>query len=114
MIIKSKLVPKGFCVNLFGTYWARDTSWIDKYVINHERIHTAQQKELLFIPFYLLYLLEWLVRLIQYRDTHRAYINISFEREAYANGRNLAYLSRRRHYAWLRHLRAIPGHASRA
>ena len=64
MIIQSKLIPKGICVNLFGSFWARDISWIDKYVINHERIHTAQQRELLFIGFYILYLIEWIVRCI--------------------------------------------------
>lgn len=105
MMVKCRLIPKGICVNLFGTYWARDTSWIDKYVINHERIHTAQQRELLFIPFYILYVMEWLVRLVQYRNRHDAYMNISFEREAYANGHNLAYLPKRKRYAWLRYLR---------
>ncbi len=41
MIVKSWIIPKGFCVNLIGTFWARDTSWIDNYVINHKRIHMA-------------------------------------------------------------------------
>ena len=98
-------MPKGICLNLFGTFWARDTSWINKYVVNHERIHTAQQKELLFLPFYIIYILEWLIRLVQFRDTHKAYMNISFEREAYANGPDLQYLARRRHYAWLNYIR---------
>lgn len=99
------MIPKGYCLNIFGTYWARDTRWIDKTVINHERIHNAQQRELLFIPFYILYVLEWLIRLIQYRNCHEAYRNISFEREAYAHGDDMTYLSRRRHYEWLRYLR---------
>ena len=105
MIVKCKLIPKGICVNLFGTFWTRDTSWIDKYVINHERIHTAQQRELLFVPFYVLYVLEWLVRLVQFRNREDAYMNISFEREAYAHGHDLAYLPKRKHFAWLRFLR---------
>ena len=105
MIIKCRLIPKGICVNIFGTYWARDTSWIDKYVINHERIHTAQQRELLFLPFYILYGIEWLIRLIQYRNRDIAYMNISFEREAYANDRNLSYLANRRIFSWLHYLK---------
>lgn len=96
-------MPAGVCLNLFGTFWARDISWIDRYVVNHERIHTAQQRELLFILFYLLYVIEWLFRLLQYRNSHKAYLNISFEREAYANGNNLDYLPSRRHYAWLKY-----------
>lgn len=99
MIVQSKLIPKGICVNLFGTYWARDTSWIDKYVVNHESIHTAQQRELLFIGFYIFYLIEWVIRYFQYGNWHKAYLNISFEREAYANGYNLKYLQRRKHFA---------------
>ena len=98
-------MPRGICLNLFGTMWARDTSWIDRYVVNHERIHTAQQRELLFVPFYVLYVCEWIVRLLQYRRLHSAYMNISFEREAYSHGNDLTYLGRRRHYAWLSYLR---------
>jgi len=105
MIIKSRLIPDGFCVNLFGTIWARDTSWIDKYVVNHERIHTAQQRELLFIPFYIFYLIELCVRRLQYHSWHEAYRNISFEREAYTNGHNLSYLSNRKPYSFIRYFK---------
>ena len=105
MVVKCKLIPKGICVNLFGTFWTRDPSWIDKYVINHECIHTAQQRELLFIPFYILYILEWLVRLVQYRNRHDAYMNISFEREAYTHGHNLNYLPKIKFFAWRHFLR---------
>lgn len=106
MIVKCKLIPKGICVNLFGTFWARDTSWIDKYVVNHERIHTAQERELLFVPFYIVYVIEWLIRLLQYRNRHDAYMNISFEREAYANGHDLGYLPKRKPFAWRRYMRS--------
>lgn len=99
-------MPKGICLNLFGTFWVRDPSWINKYVVNHERIHTAQQREMLFVPFYIVYVLEWIVRLIRYRNFHKAYMNISFEREAYSNDRDLGYLRRRPFYAWIRYLRA--------
>lgn len=104
IIVRCRLMPEGICLNLFGTFWARDTSWIDRYVVNHERIHTAQQRELLFVPFYVVYVLEWLVRLVQHRDRHKAYMSISFEREAYAHGGDLTYLSRRRRYAWVGYL----------
>ena len=105
MIIKSRLITDGFCVNLFGTLWARDTSWIDKYVVNHERIHTAQQRELLFIPFYIFYLIELCLRRLQYHTWHEAYRNISFEREAYTNGHNLSYLSNRKPYSFIRYFK---------
>lgn len=97
---------KGYCLNLFGIYFTRDKSWIDRYVINHEKIHDAQQKELLYIPFYLLYILEWLLRLLQYRDKDRAYMNISFEREAYTHGHDLDYLSKRKRFSFLKFIRS--------
>lgn len=105
LIIRSRLAPKHFAINIFGTIWSRDTSWIDRFVVNHERIHTAQQRELLFVPFYILYGIEWLIRIFMYRNRDLAYRNISFEREAYANGHDLSYLPRRRHYSWLGYLR---------
>lgn len=100
-------MPRGICLNLFGTFWTRDKSWIDRYVINHERIHTAQQRELLFLPFYILYIIEWAIRLARYRNLDKAYRNISYEREAYAHGFDLSYLPRRRRYAFLRYMRRI-------
>lgn len=105
MIVKCKLMPKGICMNLFGTFWVRDPGWIDKYVINHERIHTAQERELLFIPFYIIYVIEWLLRLIQYRNSKEAYYNISFEREAYAHGKYLNYLKNRKLYSWVKFIK---------
>ena len=104
-VIKCGLVPEGFCINLFGVLLARDTSWIDRAVINHELIHTYQQREMLYIPFYLWYVVEWLVKLAYYRNWMRAYRSISFEREAYSNGNDFTYLPRRRRYAWMRYLR---------
>ena len=106
IIIKSNLVSKHTCVNLFGTFWTRDKSWIDKYVVNHERIHTQQQKELLYIPFYILYILEWIFRLIQYRNQQDAYMNISFEREAYKHGHELDYLQQRKRYSWIKFIKS--------
>lgn len=105
MIKTSKLMPTGICLNLFGTFWTRDASWIDKYVVNHEKIHTAQQREMLFIPFYIFYLIEWCIKLVIYKSWKKAYYNISFEREAYDHGNDLAYLPRRKHYNWLKRLR---------
>lgn len=98
-IIYNKFIPfKGFlAINLFGVLFVRGTAGdINERVLNHERIHTAQMKELWYIPFYMIYVLEWIVRLF-----HRgnAYRNISFEREAYENERNLDYLNDRPKYA---------------
>lgn len=85
-----------------GFIWCGDKSWIDKYVINHENIHLRQQIEMLFIPFYLEYVIEWIYQSIKYRDTYKGYKNISHEREAYLNERNLNYLETRKPFAQFR------------
>ncbi|MFA6248994.1 MAG: hypothetical protein WC615_18780 [Mucilaginibacter sp.] len=72
----------------------------DVMLINHERIHLRQQAELLVIPFYVLYLLNYLLNLLVYRNHHKAYMHIVFEREAYANEANTAYLKHRKWQAW--------------
>ncbi|MEM8848390.1 MAG: hypothetical protein AAGD17_14925, partial [Bacteroidota bacterium] len=76
----------------------------DEVLINHERIHLRQQRELLIVPFYLLYVAEWILRTILYLNSYRAYQNISFEREAYANEKNPKYLSNRRAFSFLDYL----------
>lgn len=63
--------------------------------MNHERIHFRQQMELLVIPFYVWYVVEFLFRRIQSATWQEAYRNISFEREAYENEKDLDYLKRR-------------------
>ena len=73
--------------------------------INHEKIHTRQQIELLILPFYLWYFTEYLFRLIQYRDRLKAYHNISFEREAYANEKDLSYLKSRSFWSFLKYIK---------
>nr|WP_248395372.1 hypothetical protein [Bizionia sp. M204] len=67
----------------------------DVVLINHERIHIRQQIELLVLPFFILYVLEFILRFFQYRSWHLAYRNISFEREAYENENDLNYLKSR-------------------
>lgn len=72
--------------------------------LNHERIHLRQQVELLIVFFYLWYGLEYLFRRIQYKNEYLAYKNISFEREAYANEKDLQYVHRRSFWKFLKYL----------
>ena len=85
--------------NFFGILFVREnnTNAIKAEDYNHEAIHTAQMKELLYVFFYIIYFLEWLYRLIFHTKT--AYIGISFEKEAYENESNLNYLNTRKHFA---------------
>ena len=75
--------------------------WVDanKRTINHESIHFQQALELAVIPFYLLYVLEWLFKLPFYGK--ESYYQISFEKEAYGNEKDLSYLNNRVRYNWI-------------
>ncbi len=73
----------------------------NKVLLNHEKIHIRQQIELLILPFYLWYLIEFVIRFAQYKDRKLAYLNISFEREAYQNEVNLDYLEQRSAWCFL-------------
>lgn len=98
-VIYNKIIPfKGFsAINIFGVLFARkEYEPLSARTIRHEAIHTAQMKELGYIGFYIIYLLEWLYRLV---TTKNAYRSISFEREAYANQTNKNYLKTRRAFA---------------
>lgn len=106
-IVRNNIIPfKGYkCVNLFGILFVRGDSVIGSVDINHESIHTAQMKEMLYVFFYLWYVIEWLVRLVRYRNARTAYRNIGFEREAYMNQGNMGYLQGRGRYAWVKYLK---------
>lgn len=99
--------PKGFAaINLFGIIIGRkEYGNLSRQEINHERIHTFQILELFCIFFYLLYITEWLFRIIQYRNRLKAYYNISFEREAYHNDKNFDYLKNRSRYSFIHYYR---------
>lgn len=83
----------------------------DLKLMNHEKIHLKQQLEMLVIPFYVWYLSEYIFRITQYwmrgelARHYGAYMNISFEREAYANQNDYSYLSRRDVYSWTKYLK---------
>lgn len=68
---------------------------ITPQLINHERIHLRQQRELLIIPFYIWYLIAY------YR---KGYLNVSFEKEAYDNDLDLNYLKKRNIFAFRKYL----------
>lgn len=97
-IVNQLIPPKGFCaINLFGVLFIRsEVKEISRITLNHEEIHTAQMKELGYVLFYLIYVVEWLVRLFK---PGNAYRNISFEKEAYTHQYDIVYLSKRKHFA---------------
>ena len=68
---------------------------------NHEAIHCEQYKELFIIGFLILYGFSWLKNRLTMSGSD-AYMNIWFEKEAYANQDNFDYISERKLFAWAR------------
>ena len=106
-VIRNKAIPfqGNKAMNLFGILFAKPNAKLDELTINHERIHTAQIRELLYIFFYLGYVIEWLIRLIQFRNGYMAYRNTSFEQEAYQNQEDTHYLKSRKFFSFLKYVR---------
>ena len=104
-IIHNKWIPFGrgmYAINLFGIIFTKQH--LTRIDVNHEYIHTLKKRELLFVFFFLLYVTEWIVRVIQTRSLIKGYLRISFEREAYENQRQLDYRETRKFFAWRKYL----------
>jgi len=128
-VIYNDLIPfKGFqAITILPFIFARNSAkWLKDYEENHEDIHLRQQLEVLIaalaidfilvmifdlslwwllaslLVYYILYGIEWLVRLAVYRDVHMAYRNISTEQEAYIHQRDIDYLNTRRVFSWVK------------
>lgn len=75
----------------------------DKSLLNHENIHIRQAVELFVLPFYIWYLLAFLIHYVRYKDFNRAYRAISFEKEAYENENNVDYLRKCKFWAFIKY-----------
>jgi hypothetical protein len=75
-----------------------------KVLLNHEKIHIRQQIELLVIPFFIFYTINYFINLIRYRNHKNAYRNIVFEKEAFIKEKEMDYLSKRKFASFLFYL----------
>ena len=116
----------------FGIY-VRIPYLTNQRTINHESIHWRQQLEFFivgvilavltavlllslgvsslwlltllafpFLFFYLWYVIEWFIRI--FINGRKAYISLSFEREAYGNADNMDYLKTRKFFSHLKYM----------
>lgn len=102
-----QIIPKWFpflAISIWPFVLVKKGRRLSLVSVNHERIHHCQQIELLFVGFYLFYLIEFIIRLIQYKNWMDAYYNISFEREAYAKEYDHAYRAWRKPYTFIKYL----------
>lgn len=106
VIVAKYLIPSGFLGFAVFPFvlLASEKHKRDEVLLRHEMIHLRQQSELLVLPFFIWYFLEYVLRLLQYRDRNKAYRNICFEREAYANEKSPDCLKSRPFWNFLKYL----------
>ena len=77
-------------------------------IINHEKIHIEQQKELFIIGFYVLYVYFMILNILKeiialnFKDPYlQAYFKNPFEKEAYFHEKDFSYLENRPKHNWM-------------
>lgn len=105
-VIYNKIIPFGTysTINLFGILFTK-YKILNKYIINHESIHTEQMKEMGYIFFYLWYGIEYCIIRLFHKKQGDAYCDVSFEEEAYRHTKDLNYLKTRKHYNWIKYIK---------
>lgn len=112
-IIRNNFIPvKGFkAINLFGVLFVRGNAVISEKTLRHEHIHTMQMREMLYVPFYLWYGIEYVIRFFGWSfekkpcdPNDKPYDRMSFEREAYDNERDVDYPKTRKHFSWFKYI----------
>lgn len=129
IVIRNNIFPLGTfnAMNILGVLFIREGVILNKSLLLHEKIHSAQQYEILTLSalvgvalcniwaswWYMLavvampivvYVVAWVVALLL-PPYDRAYRDTPFEREAYANQYNPDYLTTRTPFAWLKYWR---------
>lgn len=82
---------------------------VSSRTVNHESIHAAQARDFGigfcgYFIFYLLYLLEWILKIPCAIFGYHPYSSISFEIEAYENDCDLTYLQNRKQFTWIKNI----------
>lgn len=98
-IIHSNILPpKGYkAMTILNCIFVRKGKTLKQVDIDHEQIHWEQEKELLVIGFYLLYVAFFLFNLCKYGSWSMAYRSIPFELEAYSDEGDI---NSRKRYGW--------------
>lgn len=112
MIVRTKFLNKSniIGITIYPFIFIRENYLDDASVlINHEKIHLEQQKELLILPFFIWYGVEYLIRRIKGESKNNSYLNLLFEQEAYLNENNENYLKTRKRYNYFKKRKTTNG-----
>jgi hypothetical protein len=108
IIIQNSKIPKYLsifieigAITLFPFIISRNE--MSETTIRHECIHIEQQRELLVVFFYILYVAYWLKGKMSGMTNDEAYMSIPFEKEAYKKMYDVDYLEKRKRFSWLNH-----------
>lgn len=113
IIVNKILPPLGYKALTLGPFiFVKKGAILSDRDINHEAIHWEQYKETLIIGFFLVYVIEFILKLIfpsltikEKKDGrsywNRVYHSLSMEREAYAHQDESNYIKSRKHFAWI-------------
>lgn len=106
IVVRNSIIPfSGYRATTFWPFiFVHKDTYLDPSTLNHEYIHGRQQLEMLLLPFYIWYCIEYLIRRIKYKSHRCAYRTIGFEAEAYLNEDDDSYLENRKHYSWLKYI----------
>ena len=109
IVVRHSKVPKllswfveAYAITLFPFVFIRDEG--DERVIRHESIHIVQYAELFVVGFLFLYAYDFVKGYLKHKNSRKAYGDIRFEQEAYANENDLYYLKQRPFFGFLKYL----------
>ena len=103
------LPPRGYkAITLGPLIFVRKGTVLSDRDVNHEAIHWEQYKETFIIGFFLVYVIEFILRSFTIEEKkdgrgywNRVYHSLSMEREAYAHQDEPNYIKSRKHFAWI-------------
>ena len=129
IVIRNNIFPLGTfrAMNILGVLFVREGVILSTSLLRHEKIHSAQQYEILTLATFValalcniwaswwymfavvalpiaIYALAWVVALLL-PPYDRAYRDTPFEREAYVNQYTPDYLTTRIPFAWLKYFK---------
>lgn len=102
-VIHSKKFPYfSNYINILGKVYTKVR--LLPYEINNEKIHSFQIKELYYVGYYILFVIEYLIKLLFTFSFKRAYNEVSFVKERFDKQRDYNYVKCRTKYAWIKYI----------